>query len=274
MPVRSAPWTIVSMVSEDYVQMYLLGLKSFYAQIGRGQIVAILYKGVTDVSRQLLREHFPGIDFVNLDEIYTGACQRGGTWERLIYILDRAANEYVMQLDCDTLTLGPDIHEVVDCVENNVAFTLSGMGRQIAPMANWVEPARANDSNYIGIEAERLFDRYPNSQNLRYVRASSGFAGFAKGGFPRQRIEEFHTKMEELLGARWKEWGTEQCASNFAVANSEGAVVLPFPKYANFTPGIRPGESSFLHFFGTFRFRGSYYTSLALHVINELHDRN
>ena len=73
-----------------------------------------------------------------------------------------------------------------------------------------------------------------------------------------------------MLGARWREWGTEQCASNFAIANSPGSLVLPFPKYANFPQGTVHDEGTFLHFFGTHRFKLGYYAALARGVIAEL----
>src|SRR6185503_8193655 len=140
-------------------------------------------------------------------------CQRGGTWERLVYLLDQSAHEYVIQMDCDTLTFGTDVNEVLSCAQNNVAFTLGNMGRPIMSMLTAAEEAKATDSNYVGILAERLFEKYPGAAAKKYVRASSGFAGFAKGGFPRAEIEVFHREMEKLLGADWKKWGTEQNAS-------------------------------------------------------------
>ena len=45
MPVVKAPWNIVSIVTENYVQMYLLSLKSFYARIKRGSVTAIIDRG-------------------------------------------------------------------------------------------------------------------------------------------------------------------------------------------------------------------------------------
>ena len=42
MPVIPAPFSLVSMVSNNDVQMYLLSMKSCYRHIGRGKLVAIL----------------------------------------------------------------------------------------------------------------------------------------------------------------------------------------------------------------------------------------
>jgi len=273
MPVKDAPWTIISMVSNHDIQMYLLAMKSFYARIGRGKITAIIDRDMPGRSRTLLQRHFPGIALSILEDIDVGTCQRGGTWERLLYILDHAEGEYAIQLDSDTLTFGADIDEVVHCAEQNLAFTLSSVGQRLMSMEAIAEDARRHKSNYIGLVAERLFDRYPNANTLQYVRASSGFAGFAKGAFSRRKIEEFHRNMEDMLGARWREWGTEQCGSNFAVANSPNAVVLPFPKYGHFFGEKTPLAGAFLHFIGSHRYYDGYFARRGQDVIASLSAR-
>src|SRR5262249_17007427 len=112
MPVRDAPWSIISIVSDSYVQMYILAMKSLYARMRRGKILVLVDKRMQEESKDILRHHFPGIGFASIEDIETGACQRGGTWERLIYLLGHSEKEYAIQMDCDTLTFG-DISEVV-----------------------------------------------------------------------------------------------------------------------------------------------------------------
>lgn len=265
-----APWSIISMMSHSDMLMYLLGMKAFYARLGAGKIVAIIDRNEPDDMRRTLRKHLVGITFVHIQDIDVGACQRGGTWERLVYLLDHARNEYAIQMDSDVLAFGPDIAEVRRCIADNVAFTLGNAGRPINTMAHWAQDAKQVESNYVGNAAERLFDRYPDAETTRYVRASSGFAGFAKGGFDRAGIERFHREMQKLLPERWHEWGTEQCGSNFAVANSPGAVVLPYPKYANFWPGLERDRSALLHFIGAHRYLDGYFARLGRKVIAEL----
>jgi hypothetical protein len=252
----------------------LLAIKSFYARIKRGKITLIVERDFSPEVRQKLEHHLPGIEFVVFEDIDLGACQSGGCWDTLMFMLGRSREEYVIQLDSDTLTFGPDVSEVIHCAENNIPFTLSSWGNQIVPMLKVVKSARASKSNYVGIAAERLFDRYPGAEHLKYVRASGGFTGFAKGGFAREEIEKFHCEGEKLLGARWREWGTEQSASNFAIANSPGSLILPFPKYANFPQTSVFGARTFLHFFGTYRFEAGCYASLAGYVIALLNGGN
>jgi hypothetical protein len=267
--IKDAPWSIISMVSNSDAQMYILAMKSFYARLKRGKVIAIVDRDMPAAIRRTLEHHLPGIRLAILEDIDTGPCQRGGTWERLLYLLDHSRDEYVIQLDADTLTFG-DIDEVIHCAENNIAFTLGDTGEPIEPMLAIVPNARAKQSDYVGIVAERLFDQYPGAENLKYVRASSGFVGLARGGIARKEIETFHREGERLLGPRWREWGTEQSASNFAVANTPGAIVLPYPKYANFTPRNKPARGSFLHFIGSHRYADDYYASLANGAIAEL----
>jgi hypothetical protein len=268
--LQAAPWAIIGMVANHDVAMYLLSMKSFYSRVGRGRLIAIVDRDMPEDSRRTLQRHFVGIELTHLEDVDTGICQRGGTWERLTYLLDHSKSEYAIQVDSDTLAFGSDLDEIVSCAETNRPFVLSNQGRPIMTMASSAEDARRVDSDHICIAAEVSFDRYPDLERSKYVRASSALAGFAKGGFDRSRIEEFHENMRRLHADRWNEWGSEMVSSNFAIANSPNAVVLPYPKYANFWPGLKKGDSSFLHFFGTHRYLDGYFASLAQKVISEL----
>jgi hypothetical protein len=263
MPVIASSLTIVSMVAPADVPMYLLSMKAFYRRIGHGQLVAIIDQATSAVQRATLQHHFPGIAFEVLEEIDTGPCQRGGTWERILHILDRARSGYVVQVDCDTLPLAADLGEVAACIAAGVAFTMADDGHRIRPLGEVAAAAaREPEDDFIGTVAERAFARYPGAGGLFYVRGSSGLAGFAPGAFPRTHIEEFHGVMEGLLGHdRWREWGTEQCASNFAVANSPGAVILPWPAYSSFGPGGPREGVKFFHFIGSWRFDGDVFAT-------------
>ncbi|MCL2428639.1 MAG: hypothetical protein FWD12_05345, partial [Alphaproteobacteria bacterium] len=219
--------------------------------------------------RAALLWHVRGIEIVVRDTLSSGFCQRGNLWERLVHVLERSAEEYVIQMDADILALGP-IDEVREYVLRNTPFTL-GDGSPLLSMPEAAAQARkANDRDYVGDVAESLFDCYPGAERLRYVRGSAGFAGFAKGGFARSRIETFHAEMEAMLGSRWRDWGTEQVGSNFAIANSPDAMVLPHPEYASFLPGVACERARLLHFIGSHRFDGGYYARRGAEVIADL----
>jgi len=272
-PLRlaDAPLSIVSMVSIHDLAMYLLAIKTLYPRLHGGRVVAIVTRASPARLGRLLRGHVPGIEIVEIEGIPVGTCQRGGTWERLLYIADRAQSEYVLQLDSDTLTIGPDIPEVRACIAENRSFVLgggpAGSGQRIVSMpeaaasVDWEDP-------HICVVAQRRLGAYPQAHAWRYVRGSSAFAGFARGSTSRQAIEEFHHRMAGLLGARWSEWGTEQCASNFAIANAPASMVLPWPDYANFQPARGIGEPRFLHFRGAVRYESGRYARFAREAID------
>lgn len=271
MRVVAAPWSIVSMVADSDVRMYLLAIKSFYARIGRGQIVAIVDRDAAATTRSVLSEHLPGIEFVVLEDIDTGRCQRGGTWERLCYVLDRSEHEYVIQVDCDTLPLRHDLDEILACANSNRPFAMAGSeGWGLRTMRESALEAKQMESDHICIVTERLFDRFPAPDTTWYVRGSSGLAGFSKGGFKRSGIEEFHDILQPLLGERWREWGTEQCGSNFALANSPDPLVLECPLYRSYDPEYDPSNSKFLHFIGTARFTNGFFAERGKINIAEL----
>ncbi len=76
--------------------------------------------------------------------------------------------------------------------------------------------------------------------------------------------------MQLLLPERWHEWGSEQCGSNFAVANSPGAVALPYPAYGAFGPRLQRDRCKCFHFIGTYRFVDGYFASRAREIIPRL----
>jgi hypothetical protein len=120
--------------------------------------------------------------------------------------------------------------------------------------------------------AEVAFERYPDAANLKYIRGSSGFAGYARSGFDRERAEAFSLQLKSLIGDRWLEWGSEQVMSNFAVANSPDPVVLPNEFYACFDPLDMPAVATgkCFHFYGTVRHSRGCYEALSRQVIGEL----
>jgi hypothetical protein len=267
--VVDSGWSIVSMIASRDVPMYLLCIKAFYAHLGGGRVIGVIDRDMPQSVRDTLRRHVDGIELVVLEDINTGACQRGGTWERLVLLLERSEHQYIIQMDSDVLAVGPNLSEVRDCISRNVAFTMADGGR-IMGMREVARRAQATADNHICKVAERYFDQYPDCDQLRYIAGSSGLAGFARGGFSRTRIEDFHRIMSDLLPSRWREWGSEQVASNFAVANSLGSVALPYPEYGSFWPNFDSGNCKCFHFIGSYRFHGGYFAKRGRAVIREL----
>ena len=268
--VADAGWTIASMIMIRDVPMYILAIKAFYSYLGAGRIVGIITREMPQSLRDTLRRHVEGIELVILEDIDTGTCQRGGCWERLVFLLDRSEHEYMVQMDADILAVGPNLDEVKDCISCNVAFTMTD-GDRFRSMREAALVAQADrEDTFVGTVSERCFDRYPDCDRLRYIRGSASVAGFAHGGFSRARIEEFHRIMQGILPDRWHEWGSEQCGSNFAVANSPDAVALPYPAYGTFSHALQPDRCKCFHFMGAYRFTDGYFAKRGKEVIQQI----
>jgi hypothetical protein len=216
-PLRpvGAPLTILSMVSHVDVIMYLIAIKSLYRRLGRGKIVIVDDGSLTADDCGLLAEHLGNPTIVAMHTLGTGRCPRGGTWERLVLILDLcAAGDYVIQVDSDTLAQA-GLDEVAGCVEAKRAFTLgTRMGGAFCTLREAAARIVDLPGDHVQMRAERGFATLPDADRRRYVRGSSGFAGFAPGGFRRADLETFSLEMHERLGDAWTEWGSEQVASN------------------------------------------------------------
>lgn len=266
------PFRIVSMIAPNDVQPYLICLKALYRRVGFGQVTAIVDRATPDEARNTLKEHVRGIELLDLEDIDPGRCQRGGTWERLYHCIDRSQDSYVIQIDADVM-VNNEIDEVIDYIKSNTPFTIGGK-IDIKPAREYIPIGEETKSNHIVIEQERAFKHYPNLGDTKYVRASSGFCGFAKGGYSLEQIQDFHETMVSILGERWKEWGTEQVGSNFTIANSPGGVRLPFPKYTSHRPDLnmpeKPYDCSGIHFIGSHRYLNDVFLNIALEEIKAL----
>lgn len=268
---RDGPATVVSMVAGYDVQLYIAVMKAFYTRLGGGRIVALVASDVSEHNRAMIRRHLGPVEFVDVESLPTGRCQRGGTWERLLYCVDRSASEYVIQIDCDVFVRG-EIPDVVDCVKQNRPFLLSDRDSiPKLPLHQWSSQDHRNSDNIV-FEFERRASQFPNADKLLYVRGSSGFAGFARGAVDRSFIEEFHMNGEAVLGPRWREWGTEQIASNFAIANMPDSLPLQPPRYMNYEgqPDI-PAQASVVHFLGTWRFDHGFLATMVNDEVRRQH---
>jgi hypothetical protein len=265
----------LSMVCHRDVATYLLAIKSLYDGIGHGLAAIINDGSLTSYDLAILHHHIPALEVLDIIAIETAACPRGGTWERLVKIIERSDEDYVIQFDADTL-VSAAIPEVVQCWRDNRSFLLgTGSGRAVAPapdvarmVQGWIK-ANGWTELPVGTAAEALLDKLPDAAQRSYVHASSGFAGFARGAFRMADLEWFSTCMSEMLGVqRWSEWGSEQIASNYTLANAPGAAVLPFPRYACFEPHLKHGDHAFLHFIGAYRYNDGVYRRRAAEFIS------
>ena len=278
--LQSAPVTLdtssclalLSQLQHKDVLMFLLALKSFNRQIEPRAVYVVNDGSLSADDRALLKDHVPGLTVFELPAFRSPSCPSGGTWERLLAISSLVDDHYVIQLDSDTLTLGP-IDDVRHCIRSQAAFALGTWDNQkIETMRERSETARKlapGPNGHVQVVAEANFDQLADFESLRYVRGCSGFAGFARKSFTREFVEGISAQMEAAIGEKWREWGSEQVMSNIVVANIPNAVVLPHPKYAD-CQKMRPDVTKFIHFIGSCRFDGGTYARLGAQVIGTL----
>ncbi len=264
-PIRAHNDGVVlfSMIGTAVMTPYLVAVKSLHHHLRRGRIVIMDDGTLTQADRALLCYHLDNPQIVALKSVDVGPCPHGGTWERLLSILDRTAGDYVIQLDSDTVTLGPVPH-VEQAIDANASFTLLGAETpvgEILPVADFTrrffsggQPAPEDFTGHIqgvteSILSELAVEGVPQP---RYVRGCSGFTGFARGG-DRRIATAFSQAASARLGARWAEWGTEQVTSSFVIANSAAARILPPALYENHWGEASVADVRFLHFVGTYR---------------------
>lgn len=258
---------LFSMIGTRVLLPYLVAVKSLHARLKRGRIVILDDGTLTPADRDVIAVQLGNPHIISIHDVDTGPCPRGGTWERLLTILDMRATDYVIQLDSDTVTLG-DLSDVADAIAANRSFTLRG--DPDSELKSFSEIAAAlDDDDYLHNPAahvqgaiECVLDRVslPMLASPQYVRGCSGFAGFARGGGGRALAEAFSREAARLLDdARWARWGSEQVTSNFVIANEPEALLLPYDRYLNFwDEGISP-DARFVHFIGSCRYHGTAY---------------
>lgn len=270
-PIAAADDGLVlfSMIGSRVLLPYLVAVKSLHARLGRGRVVLLDDGSLTRADRLVLARHLDDPEVRSIHSVDCGACPRGGTWERLLTLLELRASDYVIQLDSDTVTLGA-VDEVVEAIAGRLPFTLLGDEADgaagILSLPRFVArfhpdgPVDPASKVHIQKAIEANFGRYPDAAAHCYVRGCSGFAGFPPGGPGREAAERFSRAAQAIVGrARWEEWGTEQVASNFLIANEPGAVLLPARRYMNHWLQPPAPGTCFIHFLGTNRYAGSLY---------------
>ena len=257
---------LYSMIGTRVVLPYLVAVKSLHAQLKRGRVVILDDGTLTAADRAMLKHHLGNPDIRGIASVDLGACPPRSCWERLLLLLELRRDAYVIQLDSDTVTLGP-VPEVAAAIADGRDFTLrGGADSQWLSLAEFeavrdpydpLDPRThiqdAAEAILGGIDAGLPADRH-------YVRGCAGFAGFAPGGLGPDVAREFSREAAAILGwDSWKRWGSEQVMSNVIVANEGAPVLLPYDRYLNFWNEAVPADAAFVHFIGTYRFhKGAY----------------
>lgn len=257
---------LLSMVGTAAVLPALVALKSLHAGLGRGRVALLDDGTLTAADRATLARHLGDPPITPIGAVDLGAVPAGGTWERLLHLLELRRDSYVLQVDSDTVTLGP-LPEVAEAIDIGRDFMLRGeAGVEFADLFELGERHRDADPHRPGLHVQDAAEAAMGRADLarvgarRYARGCSGFAGFASGGPGRDLAEAFSLEMDRLIGrASWSRWGSEQVTSNLVVANGHDPLLLPYDRYCNYEDRPLPADVRFVHFIGTYRFCGTAY---------------
>ena len=266
---------IFSMIGTRVVLPYLLAVKSLHRQLQRGRAIILDDGSLTPADKALLAAQLGNPQIIPIASVETGDCPNGGCWERLFTLLALRDVDYVIQLDSDTVTIG-SVPEVAEAVAANRSFTLSG-GETEAPLGSLPLPEFAQrfypegeEGGHIQSTFESRILQLPDATSKRYARGCAGFAGFAKGGGGIKAAHAFSRDAQAIVGDRWSEWGSEQIASNYLIANEEGATLLPYARYFNYWNSPWGGDMRFIHFVGAWRYANDSYAKATDRAINLL----
>jgi len=257
---------IVSMVGHSTVNMYLIAIKSFILQFGYGSIEVINDGSLTKEDIDIVSYHVPDITFFDAVNVDTLTCPTYISWKRLLRIAELAKKSYVIQLDSDTVSSAPlvDIHNKVQ--ENNgflIGSDRWAAGVDVDFLYNIV---RYWKNNHVQARAEEVFkDIEFFSDGTKYLRACAGFCGYPKNFASTSEIENLSSQIEEKIGKKWHEWGSEQTATMCLISKTPNASVLPWPKYQNYMEPLANdsiSSASFVHFIGSNRYKKRIYRKL------------
>jgi hypothetical protein len=271
---------VFSMIGTRVVAPYLVAAKSFLRALGRGRVVLLDDGSLTAADKASLAAHLGHPEIRSIHDVDTGEAPRGGCWERLMTLIDLSARDYVIQLDSDTVTLGA-VDEVRAAIDAGRSFTILGgtdgeaqglktltdFRRDVYPDGPDAVPATA----HVQTQIEARMDRLPQPDARRYVRACAAFTGFAPGSVSREDAQAFSRDAQMTVGADiWKQWGSEQVASNYLVANTPDPVLLPYARYYHFWDDGDRVDPGLVHFPGTHRYTGNTYARATAAALQNL----
>jgi hypothetical protein len=266
---------LFSMIGTAVLIPYLVAVKSLHFHLQRGRIMLLNDGTLTAEDRALLALHCDNPMILEKRNIDTAPCPRDNCWERLMAILDRRSTSYVIQLDSDTVTTAA-VPEVKAAIEANKSFTLAGgveeakAGFRSASDIASIFHAGGPSIDHVQAKAEAVMAALPNADYVRYIRGCAGFAGFSRSDSGRSLVSDFSKSMDEKLGDVWRQWGSEQVASNFVIANDPDPIQLPYDRYVNHWSEPLPDNPAFVHFIGTYRFRRGNYSRCTRDAIAQL----
>lgn len=268
-----AKLVFVSMVQHKDVLPYLLAIKSVYRSFHEGGVIVLDDGSLSEADKSILNHHIQGVEIRSAQAVDLEGLQSGGTWERLVTLINESKHRYAVQVDADLVASG-QLSEIVDLWKANISFALgntNGPGKlKLSETGDYIRGEGVQDNPHVQIRSELAFETYENANERFYFRATSAFTGLAIGSCNMEQLKTFSKETDAALGSKWTEWGSEQVSSNYMVANCPDSRELSGPVYLNNTPGSDLSQARLIHFFGTHRYHGGRYLKHALDAIAAL----
>ncbi|MCF4007804.1 hypothetical protein [Rheinheimera sp. UJ63] len=262
-------FSVLSMLCKRDLYQYLVAIRSLF-QYAKPKHVIIVNDGslgTPEIAKII--NACPSAKIVPIQNYRVEGLPCGGCWERIVAVSEFSKHEYIVQMDADTLFMSTPV-EMIDAIAQNRSFALptdSGtVVKTAAECLAFAEKRKGEGVSHIQIDAEASLGIMGDVQMVKYIRACAGFAGYAPGTLTLQKLLEVSTKYHALFGDRWYDWGTEQFASNYILANDDSVFVLPIAKYDSVDKF--KAELVFVHFIGCFRFDKGIYVNSAQRLIN------
>lgn len=269
-PDVSSGLVVLSQSYHNDLLMYLVAAKTFAHYVAPSKFV-IVDDGFTDNDRDIIQWHLGIVDFISRNKVSSTLCPSGGCWERLLTIADLCQYHYVIQLDSDTVTIAKPI-DVIDYIQTATSFTLSTkLGRTFLSTIQAAESIEASSSKHVQVLSEKALNNIEAVAEDQYIRGCAGFAGFAKKSINRDSVERISSLMMEALGTDvWNQWGSEQFASNYLIANAPKRGLLAFESYPYWEMKADVTQARLIHFIGDNRFTSRAYRELAVKALQML----
>ena len=125
----SMDFTLLSMVHKRDVFSYLVAAKSFIQFTNPKRIVVVCDPSIQEADKAILLQQIPHLVLRHADEFTHPTVPRGGTWERLYAISGYCAEDYVVQLDADTITCKKNT-AVLNCINAKIGFAIGEIPNQ------------------------------------------------------------------------------------------------------------------------------------------------
>ena len=268
----NAGFSVITLLQDSDVNMYLVAVSSFCHYCPPRRVI-VVSDNLSDANQACLRKCIPGVSILPIEDFRLEGLPVGGCWERLACLITHSLDDYVIQLDADTITVQPPI-EVSNAISARTSFTLASKpGCEIMTLTDSSELVKDWPQDFVQVLAEKAMKNLAQPDQRLYVRGCAAFTGFAAGSTSLDELHRFNEEMISQLGQqKWSEWGSEQVASNYLVANTDNCRVLPFQKYPYFDPGRTDNEEEvcLYHFLGTHRYEKGKYQKLAKAFIESI----